>query len=232
LLHIKDIHAAYGQMPVLMGTQMELKDNEILVVLGRNGVGKTTLMRVVIGLLKPSKGTVELGGLVISGLPTQNIARKGLAYVPQGRGIFPKLTVGDNLIIGTRATGEKKPIIPDEVFRYFPRLKERIKQQAGTLSGGEQQMLALGRALCARPRIMLLDEPSEGIQPNIVQKIGDIILDIVEKTEMSVLLVEQNLKFAIKVAHRCVVMEKGRIVHEGSPKEFQDEAVVKNFLAV
>jgi ABC-type branched-subunit amino acid transport system ATPase component len=151
LLHIKGIHATYGQVPVLMGAQLELKDNEILVLLGRNGVGKTTLMRVVIGLLKPSKGTVELDGQVISGLPTQKIARKGIAYVPQGRGIFPKLTVGDNLIIGTRATSEKRPIIPDEVFSYFPFLKERIKQQAGTLSGGEQQMLVLGRALCAMP---------------------------------------------------------------------------------
>lgn len=232
VLSVTDIHATYGYVPVLMGVELDLRESEILALLGRNGVGKTTLMRVLIGLLKPSKGTVELDGKVVSGLPAHRIARLGISYVPQGRGIFPKLTVGENLILGTRATGEKRPVIPEEVFTYFPLLKDRIKQQAGTLSGGEQQMLALGRGLCGKPKIMLLDEPSEGIQPNIVQQLGDLVVGIVEKTKISVLLVEQNLDLARRMARRCMVMDMGQIVHEGSPEEFEDEALVKKYLAI
>lgn len=232
LLSVTDVHATYGYVPVLIGVELELRDNEILALLGRNGVGKTTLMRVLIGLLKPSQGSVKLDEQVVSGLPAHRIARMGISYVPQGRGIFPKLTVGENLILGTRATGQRKPTIPEGVFTYFPILKERINQQAGTLSGGEQQMLALGRGLCGKPKIMLLDEPSEGIQPNIVEKLGDIIIDIMDKTKISILLVEQNLDLALRVAHRCLVMDKGQIVYQGSPEEFEDETVVKKHLAI
>ena len=136
VLRITDIHASYGDAPVLKGVRMELGNNERLALLGRNGVGKTTLMRLLIGLLQPSQGQVEMNGQVLSGLPPHRIARLGISYVPQGRGIFPKLTVGENLILGTRSTGEKKPVVPEEVFVYFPILKERIKQMAGSLSGG------------------------------------------------------------------------------------------------
>lgn len=232
VLNVINIHATYGFVPVLKGVKLDLREGEILTLLGRNGVGKTTLMRVLIGLLKPSQGTVELDGKVVSSLPAHRIARLGISYVPQGRGIFPKLTVGENLILGTRATGGNKSIIPEEVFTYFPLLKDRIKQLAGTLSGGEQQMLAFGRSLCGNPKIMLLDEPSEGIQPNIVQQLGDIIDEIVEKTKISVLLVEQNLELALRIGHRCLVMDMGQIVHEGSPEEFEDEALVKKYLAI
>ena len=231
-LSVRDIHATYGYVPVLMGVELDLREGEILALLGRNGVGKTTLMRVLIGLLKPSQGTVELDGKVVSGFPAHRIARMGISYLPQGRGIFPKLTVGENLVLGTRATGGNKSIIPEEVFTYFPVLKDRIKQPAGTLSGGEQQMLAFGRSLCGKPKIMLLDEPSEGIQPNIVQQLGDLVAEIVEKTKISVLLVEQNLELARRIAHRCLVMDMGQIVHEGSPEEFEDEALVKKYLAI
>lgn len=232
VLRITDIHASYGDTPVLKGVRMELGTNEILALLGRNGVGKTTLMRLLIGLLQPSQGRVEMNDQVLSGLPPHRIARLGISYVPQGRGIFPKLTVGENLILGTRATREKKSAVPEEVFVYFPILKERIKQMAGSLSGGEQQMLAIGRALSGKPRIVLLDEPSEGIQPNIVQEIGDLIIEIAEKTEISFLVVEQNLDLAIRVAQRCMVMDMGQIVFEGKPEEFEDEILVKKYLAI
>jgi urea ABC transporter ATP-binding protein UrtE len=232
VLRVTDIYATYGYAPVLKGVSLELEDNEILTLLGRNGVGKTTLMRLLIGLLKPSRGKVEMNGQVVSGLPPHCIARLGVAYVPQGRGIFPKLTVGENLILGTRAAGEKRPTIPEEVFTYFPILKERIKQIAGTLSGGQQQMLALGRGLSGKPKIMLLDEPSEGIQPNIVQQLGDLIVHIAENTRISFLMVEQNLDLALRVAKRCLVMDMGHIVYEGKPEEFKDETLVKKYLAI
>lgn len=232
VLRITDIYASYGDTPVLKSVSMELGSNEILTLLGRNGVGKTTLMRLLIGLLQPSQGQVEMNGQVISGLPPHRIARLGISYVPQGRGIFPKLTVGENLILGTRSTGEKKPVVPEEVFVYFPILKERTKQMAGSLSGGEQQQLAIGRALCGKPKIVLLDEPSEGIQPNIVQQIGDLIVEIAEKTEISFLVVEQNLDLAIRVAQRCMVMDMGQIVFEGQPEEFENEMLVKKYLAI
>jgi urea ABC transporter ATP-binding protein UrtE len=231
-LSITDIHASYGFAPVLRGIHLKLKDNEILTLLGRNGVGKTTLMRLLIGLLKPSQGKVEMNGQLISGLPPNRIARLGISYVPQGRGIFPKLTVGENLILGTRSTGEKRPTIPEEVFTYFPILKDRRKQKAGSFSGGQQQMLAIGRALCGKPKIMLLDEPSEGIQPNIVQQIGDLIVEIAEKSKISILIVEQNLDLALRVANRCLVMDMGKIVYEGKTEEFKDEMLVKKYLAI
>ena len=231
-LRVSDIHASYGYAPVLKGVQLELADSEILTLLGRNGVGKTTLMRLLIGLLKPSQGKVEMNGRVLSGLPPHRIARLGISYVPQGRGIFPKLTVAENLILGTRSTGEKKSAVPEDVFSYFPILKERLKQMAGSLSGGQQQMLAIGRALCGKPKIVLLDEPSEGIQPNIVQQIGDLIVAIAEKTQIAFLVVEQNLDLALRVARRCLVMDMGRIVYEGKPDEFQDDVLVKKYLAI
>jgi urea ABC transporter ATP-binding protein UrtE len=231
-LHVEKVHASYGHAPVLRGVSMELRSNEILSLLGRNGVGKTTLMRLLIGLLKPSQGQVKMDGQVLSNLPPHRIARQGISYVPQGRGIFPKLTVGENLILGTRSTGEKRPPIPEEVFVYFPILKERIKQLGGSLSGGQQQMLAIGRALCGKPKIVLLDEPSEGIQPNIVQQIGDLILEIAESTNISFLVVEQNLDLALRVAHRCMIMNMGQIVFEGEPSEFEDDMLIKKHLAI
>jgi urea ABC transporter ATP-binding protein UrtE len=233
MLRVNDIHAAYAGTPVLTGVDFALQDGEVLGLLGRNGVGKTTLMRVLIGLLKPARGSVELGGQRLSGLPPHRIARQGVAFVPQGRGIFAKLTVRENLLVGTRARNDGAAAeIPETVFGYFPILEERLEQRGGTLSGGQQQMLAIARALCGRPRVLLLDEPSEGIQPNIVQEIGRLIRQIVEATGMSVLLVEQNLDLALQTARRVLVMEKGRIVHEGGPDDLLDEAVLRRHLAI
>jgi urea ABC transporter ATP-binding protein UrtE len=232
MLRVKNICASYGTVQVLNDVGLDLKDNEVLGMIGRNGVGKTTLMRVLIGLLKSTKGTVQLNDHDISNLPPYAISRKGIAYVPQGRGIFPKLTVHENLIIGTRAQNIKSARLPSEVFTYFPILKKRLLQLGGTLSGGEQQMLAIARALCGNPKILLLDEPSEGIQPSIVQQLGDLITQIVENTNLSVLLVEQNIDLALQVARRFLVMEKGKIVHEGTADDFKDESTLKKFLAI
>ena len=230
MLEIADLHAAYGPVPVLAGVDLRVARGEVLALLGRNGVGKTTLMRSIIGLLRPSRGSARLEGDVLTGLHPHQIARRGIAYVPQGRGIFAKLTVRENLLIGTRAAARAQ--IPEEVFEHFPILRERIGQPGGTLSGGQQQMLAIARALCSRPKLLLLDEPSEGVQPNIVQEIGMLIRDIVERSGIAILLVEQNLDLALQTAHRCAFMEKGRIVHEGAPKELEDETILRRHLAI
>jgi urea ABC transporter ATP-binding protein UrtE len=232
MLRASAVHAGYGSVPVLVDVTLELREREILVLLGRNGVGKTTLMRVLVGLLVPRLGRVELDGADLTGAPPHAIARRGVAYVPQGRGIFPKLTVRENLKVGTRANPDRSAGIPDLVFTCFPVLKERLGQLGGTLSGGEQQMLAIARALCGRPRVLLLDEPSEGVQPSIVHQLGALIEAIVARGDLSVLLVEQNLDLALSVATRCAVMEKGSVVREGSPEVFRDEAVLREYLAI
>jgi urea ABC transporter ATP-binding protein UrtE len=230
MLEIADLHAAYGPVPVLAGVDLKVARGEVLALLGRNGVGKTTLMRSIIGLLRPSRGSARLDGGLLTGLHPHQIARRGLAYVPQGRGIFAKLTVRENLLIGTRAGRGAE--IPGEVFEHFPILRERVAQAGGTLSGGQQQMLAIARALCSRPKLLLLDEPSEGVQPTIVQEIGSLVRDIVERSGIAVLLVEQNLDLALQTAHRCAFMEKGRIVHEGAPQELKDETILTRYLAI
>jgi urea transport system ATP-binding protein len=231
-LRATDLHAAYGAVPVLTGVSFAMEVGEVLALLGRNGVGKTTLMRTLIGLLPLKQGDIELDGRSITRLAPNDRARRGIAFVPQGRGIFAKLTVEENLRIGTRAQRSGRGAIPVEVFSYFPVLAERLAQAGGTLSGGEQQMLAIARALCGRPGVLLLDEPSEGIQPSIVQELGRLIANISEQTGMAVLLVEQNIDLALQISRRCLVMEKGRIVREGKPQDFRDEATLRRFLAI
>lgn len=230
-LKVSGLSASYGPVPVLRDVNLEVSDSEILALLGRNGVGKTTLTRVLAGLLKPSSGRIELHGTDITRIPPHRIAHLGLGYVPQGRGIFSKLTVRENLLIGTRARPDGRQMIPDEIYSYFPILKLRLKQLGGTLSGGEQQILAFGRLLCGKPKMVVLDEPSEGIQPSIVHQLGELILQI-NRTGIAVLLIEQNLDLALSVATRCAVMEKGTIVHQAAPEEFRDEAVQQRFLAI
>ena len=231
-LVVENLHADYGTVPILLGLNFRLRTKESLVVLGRNGVGKTTLLRVLIGLLKPTSGLITLNGKDISGLSPHVIARLGIGYVPQGRGIVHKLSVEENLLIGTRAQGKGSVRIPEQVFTYFPILRERLRQRGGTLSGGEQQMLAIARALCGQPKVLLLDEPSEGIQPSIVTRLGELLPEIVDEVGASLLLVEQNLDLALNIGHRCLVMEKGKIVYEGRPKEFRDKSLQRRYLAL
>lgn len=231
LLKTRELRAGYGSIPVLHGIDMEVPAGRCVALLGRNGAGKTTLLKTLMGLVRTSSGRIELDGIDVTGWRTSRIAKHGAAYVPQGRGIFPRLTVFENLQVGTRAAGSRAPV-PDEIFRFFPILEERRQQLGGTLSGGQQQMLAIGRALCARPRLILLDEPSEGIQPSIVQEIGETLSRLVRETGISILLVEQNLELALSLANHCLVLDKGELVREGSPEEFQDEEVQAAYLAI
>ncbi len=232
MLALSDVTAAYDQVPVLNGLSLELKGGEVLALLGRNGVGKTTLLRTIMGLLPRSSGSIALDDTRLDGVPSHMIARLGVVLVPQGRGILPKLSVRENLVVGGRAAATRGPMPLHEILGRFPALKDRMNQLGGTLSGGQQQQLAIARALSARPRVMLLDEPTEGIQPNLVQDLAQTVLQLVRETELSVLLVEQNIDFAMQLATRCMVMEKGRIVHEGDPTELRDDMVLKRYLAI
>jgi ABC-type branched-subunit amino acid transport system ATPase component len=174
VLRLIELESGYGSVRVLRRVSLEVRRGACVVVLGRNGVGKSTLLQSIVGLVPTTSGMVQFAGDELTGLPAYKIARRGIAFVPQGRGILPKLTVGENLIAGTRAAGSNGQI-PPQIYEYFPILKERFHQLGGTLSGGQQQMLALGRALCGKPKILLLDEPSEGIQPNIVAELATIL---------------------------------------------------------
>ncbi|WP_035725397.1 ABC transporter ATP-binding protein [Fodinicurvata fenggangensis] len=232
VLELKNVRSGYQNIPVINGVSLDLAAQETLFLFGRNGVGKTTLLKTICGLLKAQSGSISLNQEDCTNWPTFKRARKGIAYVPQGRGIFPKHTVRQNLVAGLRASPEKNAEIPEQVFEYFPILKERIHQAGGTLSGGQQQMLAIARALCGRPNILLLDEPTEGIQPSIVQDLQEIIRTIVKEHKVSVLLVEQNFEFGIDLANRCMVMDKGEIVRKGDVSEFKNDDVIDEILAL
>lgn len=230
MLEIEKLSGGYGLGPVLDGVTLTVTAGEVVSVVGRNGSGKSTLIKAVMGLLPVVRGAVRFEGRELIGVPTHRIARSGVAYVPQGRGIFPRLTVRQNLEIGTRAGGGGA--IPADVLQLFPFLEARFSQFGGTMSGGEQQMLAIARALCARPRLILLDEPSDGVQPSIVQAIGTLIPEIAAARRLGVILVEQNLDLALGAARRVVVLDKGTIVHECASEEFQDLEIQTRFLAV
>ena len=214
MLHIENLDAGYGEVEVLHGIGLDVSPNEVVAVLGCNGAGKTTLVKALMGLLPRVSGDVRFCGQSVTGLRTHEIARRGIGLVPQGRWIFPKLTVRENLLMGTRAVDGGE--IPEEVFEYFPVLKARLAQHGGTLSGGEQQVLATARALCGRPKLLLLDEPSDGVQPNLVELIGEVIPVLCRRSQLAVLLVEQNLDLVLQCAQRCVVLRNGRLVHAGA----------------
>lgn len=232
MLRIEIESAGYGGPAVLSDIRIELAAGQVLALLGRNGAGKSTLLKSVMGLLPRVRGANVMDGRDLRGLPTHQIARLGIAYVPQGRGIFPRLTVRENLETGTRAAGRPGSDIPDSVFSYFPILKSRLGQNGGTMSGGEQQMLAIARALCGRPRVLLLDEPSDGIQPSIVQMLGELIPALSRDAALAVLLVEQNLDLALSSASTCWVMDRGTIAHRGSAADLSDPALVNRLLAI
>jgi len=212
LLEVSGLWANYGATPILQGVDMTINKGEIVGLIGRNGVGKTTTMRCLIGLLRATSGWIRLNGEDVTALPSDALARLGIGYIPQGREVFPRMTVAENLEVGKLIGGPRGLKQPDLVYQYFPRLKERRNQVAGTMSGGEQQQLAIGRVLIGNPSLMLLDEPSEGVQPNIVQMICDALKSIRKELGTTILFVEQNLDTILAISERCYVMEKGRIV--------------------
>ena len=231
LLKINDIHVYYGAIHAIKGISLEVHENEIVTLIGANGAGKSTTLNTVSGLLKPRQGTVELNGQVINGLGASKIVPMGLSLCPEGRRIFQQMTVKENLEMGayTRPVNEIAASL-DEMFQRFPRLKEREKQIAGTLSGGEQQMLAMARALMSRPRLLMLDEPSMGLAPILVEQIFDIIAEL-HASGVTILLVERNAQMALHVADRAYVMETGVITMQGPAEDLlHNDAVQKAYL--
>jgi ABC-type branched-subunit amino acid transport system ATPase component len=230
LLAVNQLHAGYGRTPALFGVDLHVASGEIVALLGRNGVGKTTTLRSIVGQTTRTAGGIAIDGAAIERLPTHAIARMGVAYVPEDRGVFPGLTVAENLRLGRLASGVASD--EGEAISRFPVLGERLEQDAGALSGGERQMLALGRALLARPRLLLIDEFSEGLQPNLVQELAAGLGEIAS-AGVGVLLVEQNAHLALRVSARCYVMEKGVIVDDGVSSEFlADDERLREHLVV
>ena len=220
MLTVNDINVFYGAIHAIKGVSLEVNEGEIVTLIGANGAGKSTILRTISGLLKPKTGSIQFEGQEIAGMPAHEIVKTGISQVPEGRRIFAEMSVLENLELGAFTRKDKDGIKADMelVFERFPRLKERIGQLAGTLSGGEQQMLAMGRALMSRPRLLLLDEPSMGLAPLLIKEIFAIIQDI-NKTGTTVLLVEQNANMALSIAHRAYVLETGRITLSGDAKE-------------
>lgn len=228
LLSVRAIDSFYGNIQALHGVTLELQEGEILTLIGANGAGKTSTLRSITGLLRPRNGEIWFAGQRIDGVPAHQLVGRGLAMSPEGRRIFSRMTVLENLEMGSYLRNDTAKIKQDLewVFELFPRVKERLAQRAGTLSGGEQQMLAIGRALLASPRLLLLDEPSLGLAPLIVRQIFDIIREI-NRRGVSVLLVEQNARQALGVAHRAYLLETGRIVMQGPAAELAADPKVK-----
>lgn len=231
ILSIEGLRSGYGGKPVLQGVDLAVRDRQITAVIGRNGVGKSTLMKTVIGLLPATDGAVRFNGEEMGGESPHVRARRGIGYVPQGRDVFPRMSVEENLLVGLSISGRRTDDF-EPVYKYFPILRERRRQVAGTLSGGQQQQLAIGRVLAGKPILLLLDEPSEGIQPSIVQDIARIVVELNRTTGLTVVLVEQNIDMIRAMAQRCYVMDKGRIVAELTPAMLDDHDVVRRHLAV
>jgi len=231
LLSISGLRGGYGGKPVLRGVDLNIPEGQITAVIGRNGVGKTTLIKSIIGLLPPSAGSIRWRGQEIGGMRSHLRARLGLGYVPQGRDVFPRMSVEDNLRVGESISATQMSEF-ESIYNYFPILRERRRQAAGTLSGGQQQQLAIGRVLVGNPSLLLLDEPSEGIQPSIVQDIARIGVELNRSNRLTIVLVEQNIDMIRAMAQRCFVMDKGLIVAELTREELEDPAVVRRYLAV
>jgi len=232
---MQEVHAGYGATPILFGVSLEVREGEAVALLGRNGMGKTTLMKTIIGFLKPWRGAIEFEGHDLTRRSPHDIARLGVGLVPENRRIFPGLTVRENLELGLSSvrhlTGALRAQRLEEVFQHFPRLRERIDQPGKTLSGGEQQMLAIARVMMAGARIVLMDEPTQGLAPAFIRHIRDMIGEL-KRRGVTVLLIEQNARVALSVCDRGYIMEKGVIVFEASARELRDSPVTREKLGV
>ncbi|WP_410218847.1 ABC transporter ATP-binding protein [Paracoccus sp. (in: a-proteobacteria)] len=232
LLQTSELNGGYGGKPVLQGVDIDVNEGEIVAIIGRNGVGKSTLMKTLIGLLPTQRGSIRVRGQQVDSLSAHRRARLGIGYVPQGRDVFPRMTVLENLMVGQSISGRKLDGKLEEVYHYFPILHERASQRAGTLSGGQQQQLAIGRVLMGGPSLVLLDEPSEGIQPNIVQSIARIMVDLNATSGLGVIFVEQNIDMIRAMAQRCYVMDKGRITAALTRADLDDQDLIRSYLSV
>ena len=230
LLNITDLNFSYGEVAALRNVNMPIPKGQITCLMGRNGVGKTTLARVIMGLLAPKTGRIDLRGEDILRLKPHRRVRQGLGYVPQGRMIFPRLTVEENLRVGLRGR-DRGGKLPDEIFTLFPILKDFLKRRGGDLSGGQQQQLAIARALVTRPELLILDEPTEGIQPNVIKQIGAVLRHLVDKSGMTVLMVEQYVDFVKEVGHHFFVMNRGSVVAQGPTRNLSDD-IIQEYLHV
>ena len=231
MIRIEQLNQYYGESHILWDVSLAIPAGSCTCLMGRNGVGKTTLLKTIMGILPAASGSLRFEDLELTSRPAELRARLGIGYVPQGREIFPQLTVEENLRIGLPARRDGRRAIPDMVFDFFPVLKQMLGRRGGDLSGGQQQQLAIGRALVLDPKLLILDEPTEGIQPNIVQEIGDILLRLNHEQGLTILLVEQKLPFARRVADAFAVMEKGSVVAEGAIAGLTDE-IVRRHLSV
>jgi len=231
MLTLSNLSFAYGTIQTLHGISAEMLPGRVTCVIGRNGVGKTTLLKVIMGILRSDGGSIHLEGQNVTAYPANRRARAGIALVPQGRQIFPKLSVADNLRVGLEATRPRIRQIPQEVYDLFPILWDNRQRPGGNLSGGMQQQLAIARALVSHPQVLLLDEPTEGIQPNIIQQIGEVLRELVADRNMTVVLVEQYLDFVKEFGHDFYIMNRGRITAEGETTNLTEE-LISDYLSV
>ena len=228
LLNLENVTSYYGKTPILQGIDLAIEEGRCLAVLGRNGVGKTTLVRTIMGLTTRMTGKLSIAGIDSTFKETHERSSAGIGYIPQGRGILPKFTVRENILLGTFARNDQKRKIPDMCLELFPYLAENLDKRAGQLSGGQQQQLSIARALATDPKVLLLDEPTEGIQPNIVQEIETTIHRLNTEVGLTLVLTEQHIKIARQLAHEFVIMDRGRIEERGPIAKLSDELVEKH----
>ena len=229
MLEVSDLHVSYGQSEVIHGINFEAKKNETLAIMGRNGMGKTTLFKSLIGILEAGKGKIKIDGKDVTSNESYQRVENGIAYVPQGRMIFPALTVQENIETGMQVSGLKR--IPDDIYVLFPVLQEMRHRKGGNLSGGQQQQLAIARALVTNPKVLLLDEPTEGIQPSIIKDIANILNEIKKFRDITIIVSEQVLSFTMSIADRLIVIDKGNFIHEDL-RENIDTAQISKYLSV
>jgi len=229
MLEVSDLHVSYGQSEVIHGLSFEAKKNETLAIMGRNGMGKTTLFKSLIGILEAGKGTIKVDGVDVTANESYQRVENGIAYVPQGRMIFSALTVQENIETGMEVSGMKK--IPDDIYALFPVLHEMRHRKGGNLSGGQQQQLAIARALVTNPKVLLLDEPTEGIQPSIIKDIANILNELQKMRDITIIVSEQVLSFTMAIADRIIVIDKGNFIHEDL-REDVDTAQISKYLSV